>query len=84
VAGDDRAFECNRLTWKGFFGSNENIRSVMISGSGSTVGSDCAGAGSQRLTRDTVDGQLVYERIYFPAERVHFEQDSSHDAADLV
>ena len=30
---------------------------------------------------DTID---AYERIYFPAERVHFERDSPRDSADLV
>jgi uridine kinase len=30
------------------------------------------------------DTIAAYERIYFPAERVHFERDSPRDSADLV
>jgi len=33
------------------------------------------------LPADTI---AAYERIYFPAERVHFERDSPRDSADLV
>jgi uridine kinase len=59
----------------------------MTSVSGSTVASRPRWSGLSSRSQEGLppaDTIAAYERIYFPAERVHFERDRPRDSADLV